>query len=172
MSDHRVTTKAELLDAIDSVWPALNAAIDRLTEAQLATHHDGQGWTIKDHLIHLTAWERSVVFFLQGKPREEGLGVPSSVYLQGNDDKINAVIYQRCHELPVVEAVAQFRVVHQELMQLLQPLTDEDLQRPYRYYLPHEPGEGDGRPAINVIYGNTAHHFREHLACIEALANT
>ncbi|MCB0189193.1 MAG: hypothetical protein KDE31_33215, partial [Caldilineaceae bacterium] len=51
----------------------------------------------------------------------------------------------------------------------LAPLTDEDLQKPYRHYLPDEPGEGDGPPAMNVVYGNSAHHFREHLAWIEAL---
>jgi hypothetical protein len=57
-------------------------------------------------------------------------------------------------------------------MLALQPLTDVDLQQPYRHYLPAEPGEGDGPPAFNVIYGNSAHHFAEHLAWIEALAHS
>jgi hypothetical protein len=56
-----------------------------------------------------------------------------------------------------------------ELLDLLQPLTDAELHKPYGHYLPDEPGDGDGPPAINVVYGNTAHHFREHLGWIEAL---
>ncbi len=58
----------------------------------------------------------------------------------------------------------------QGLLAAIEPLTDADLQRRYRYYLPDEPGDDDGPPAINVIYGNSAGHFAEHLAWIEALA--
>ena len=46
---------------------------------------------------------------------------------------------------------------------------DAGLRKPYRQYLPQEPGEGDGPLAINVIYGNSAQHFTEHRAWIEAL---
>jgi hypothetical protein len=169
MAERPVTTKAELLTDIDRTWVALNTALDRLTEPQMTTLRDAEGWTVKDHVIHLTAWERSTVFFLQGRPRHEGLGVDETVYLNGTDDDINAVIYQQRKDLPLAEALAQFRRTHQELMALLQPLTDEALNRRYRHYLPDEPGKGDGPPAINVIYGNTAHHFAEHLTWIEAL---
>ena len=171
MTERQVMTKAELLADIEPAWAALNAALDRLTQTQMTTFADAQGWTVKDHLIHLTAWERSMVFFLQGQPRHIGLGVDEALYLEGNDDDINAVIHQQCKDLPVAEALEQFRDTHQQLMTLLQPLTDADLQKPYRHYLPDEPGEGDGPPAINLIYGNTAHHFTEHLAWIEALVN-
>ena len=169
MSERQVMTKTALLADIDRTWTALNAALDRLTAEQMTTPKDAQGWTVKDHLIHMTAWERSVVFFLQGKPRHAGLGVDEAVYLEGKDDDINAVIYQQRQDLPLATALTQFRSVHQQLLQLLQPLTDADLQKPYRHYLPDEPGEGDGPPAIDVVYSNSAHHFTEHLAWIEAL---
>ncbi len=171
MTDRRITTKAELLEDIERTWAALNAALDRLTETQMTTIRDAQGWTVKDHLIHLAHWERSVVFFLQGKPRHAGLDVDEALYLNSNDDEINAVIFQGRKDDPFGEALAQFRDIHQQLLKLLQPLTDADLQQPYRHYLPNEPGEGDGPPAINVIYGNSAHHFAEHLAWIEALVS-
>jgi len=169
MAERRVTTKAELLAENERAWVALNAALDRLTEAHMTTITDAQGWTVKDHIIHLTAWERSVVFFLQGKPRHAGLGVDEALYLKGTDDEINAVIFQQRKDRPLSDAFAQFRDVHQQLLTLLQPLTDADLQKPYRHYLPNEPGDGDGPSASNVIYGNSADHFTEHLAWIEAL---
>lgn len=172
MTEQSVTTKAQLLAAIDPAWSRLNSALGRWSEQEMTTLRDEHGWTVKDHLIHVAAWERSIVFFLQGKPREDGLGVSSAVYVHGNEDGINAVIYQQHKDLPLVEALAQLRAVHHELALLLQPLTDEDLRKPYRHYLPDEPGEGDGPPAINVVYGNTAHHFLEHLRWIEALATT
>ncbi len=170
MPDNFITTKAELLANIERDWAALTAALARLGEAQLTTLRDAQGWTVKDHLIHLTAWERSVVFFLQGQPRHVGLDVDESLYLTGNDDAINDAIYQRTQHLSLTDALAQFREVHWQLLALVEPLTDADLQKPYRHYLPEEPGEGEGPPALNVIYGNSAHHFMEHLAWIETLA--
>ena len=171
MTERRVATKAELLSDIEHAWAALDAALGRLTETQMTTIRDAQGWAAKDHLIHLAHWERSVVFFLQGKPRHAGLDVEEALYLRGGDDEINAAIFQRRKDDPLGEALAQFRDIHQQLLQLLQPLTDADLQRPYRHYLPDEPGEGDGPSAINVIYGNSAQHFTEHLAWIEALVS-
>lgn len=171
MSQQSVTTKAALLAAIDPAWTALNAAIDRLSEDQLTARRDAQGWTVKDHLIHLTAWERSVIFLLQGKPRHDGLGVSADVYLHGDDDAINAAIYQQRRTLPLAEALAQFRAVHQQLMRMLQPLSDADIQQPYRHYLPNEPGDGGDRPVIDLISGNTVHHFAEHLAWIHSLVD-
>jgi hypothetical protein len=170
MTEHQMTTKTELLADIQRTWDALNAALERLTEQQKTTRHDAQGWTVKDHLIHLTSWERSAVFFLQHQPRHAGLGVDEALYLNGSDDEINAAIFQQRKDLPLVDALAQFRDVHGQLLKLLGPLTDADLQKPYRHYLPDEPGEGDGPSAYKVIYGNSAHHFAEHQGWIVALA--
>ena len=169
MTERRATTQAELLADIEHTWAALNAALDHLTEAQMTALKDAQGWSVKDHLIHLTTGERSVVFFLQGKPRHAGLGVEEALFLKGSDDDINAVVFQQCKDLPLVEALAQFRDVHQQLLTLLSSLTEADLQKPYRHYLPDEPGDGDGPPAINVVSGDSANHFAEHLVWIEAL---
>ena len=169
ITERRVTSQAELLVDIEQAWTTLNSALDHLTETQMTVPQDAQGWTVKDHLIHLTFWERSVVFFLQRQPCHQGLGVEEALYLNGNDDAINAIIYQRHRDLSLSEALSQFRSIHQQLLKLLEPLTDADLQKPYRHYLPDEPGEGDGPPALNVIDGNSAHHFAEHLPWITAL---
>lgn len=171
MNEQPVSTKTKLLSDIGQSWTRLDTALNRLNDAQLTTIQDAQGWTAKDHVIHLTRWERSVVFFLQGLPRHQGLGVEEALYLEGSDDAINAVIYQETREISLHDALAQFRATHQQLLQLLQPLTDDALQKHYRDFLPEEPGDDDGPTAMNVIYGNTAHHFSEHLEWIEALIN-
>ena len=147
----------------------LNSTLDRLGEAQKTGITDAQGWTVKDHIIHLTAWERSVAFFLQGKPRHAGLGVDEALYLNAKEDEINAVVFPRNKDILLADALAEFRDTHEQLVKLVRPLTDADLQDRYRHYLPDEPGDGDGPPAINVIYGNSAHHFTEHLAWIKAI---
>jgi len=170
MTERRITSKIDLLAEIERAWTALNTYLEQLSAGQLTARRDQQGWRGKDHLIHLTAWERSVVFFLQGQPRHVGLGVAESLYLQGEDDQINAAIQQQHQAMPLAEVLAQFRHTHQQMMTLLAPLTDADLQKPYHHYLLQEPGQATDRPAINLIYGNTAHHFDEHLGWIERLA--
>ncbi len=169
MSERQVTTKAELVDEIERAWTAFTAALERWTETQLITIRDPQGWTVKDHLVHLAYWERSAVFFLAGRPRHTALGVTEELYLKGSDDEINAAIFQAHQALPWAEAMAQLRAVQRQLMSVLGPLTDADLQKRYRAYLPDEPVDGDGPPAVNVVYGNSAGHFAEHLAWIEEL---
>jgi hypothetical protein len=172
MSERKVTTKLELLADIERAWATLNTALEQLTAAQMTTNADQQGWTVKDHISHMTAWERSVVFFLQGQPRHLALGVDEALYVNGHEDQVNAAIFQRHKDLPLDEALAQFRDVHQQLMNLVQPMTDADLHQPYRHYLPDEPGEGDGPAALDLIYGNSANHFTEHLAWMKALVST
>ena len=170
MSTKEITTKAELLSTIEVSWTTLQSTLAKLTEAQLTTIHDEQGWSVKDHIIHLLYWERSALFFLQGKARHTGLDVEEALYATDDEDAINAAIFQKHKDLPLAEALARFSKVHQQLVTWLPPLSDVDLQKRYRAYLPDEPGEGDGPPAFNVVYGNSAQHFAEHLAWIKTLA--
>jgi hypothetical protein len=167
--EKRITTKADLLADIERDWNTLQERLDQLTEADMTTLTNADGWTVKDHIAHLTAWERSVIYLLQGKPRHAGLGVPEAVYLSGSYDDINKVIFQQQKVQPLTAVIDHFHQTHRQLMDCLQPLTDADLQKPCRHYLPDEPGEGEGPPVINLIYGNTAHHFREHLGWIDAM---
>ena len=162
-------TKAELLNEIESSWSKLNMALDRLREAQLTNPKDAEGWSVKDHLTHIAAWERSMVFMLQGKPRHEGLGVGEALYQTGDDDKINAAIQKQCNDMSPPDALAELRNVHNQLMGLLEGLSDEDLQKPYSHYLPNDAGERDNDPVLFKIHSNTANHFNEHLGWIQSL---
>jgi hypothetical protein len=167
MAEQGNITKAEFLAEIERAWAAFNAAIDRLTESQLTASQDEQGWTVKDHLAHLAAWERSTDYFLQGKPRHEGLGVAESLYADGDVDAVNEAIYRQHTDLPLSQVVALLRDTHHHLVESIQALSDDDLYRPYHYFLPDQPD--DGRTAYRVIYGNTIDHYAEHLEWIDAL---
>lgn len=165
-------TKTQLLAEIEKNWQALNTALSALTYDQLTAIRDEQGWTVKDHLFHMARWERSAMSLLQGQPRHNGLGISETLYLQDSTDAINAEIFRQVKDAPLADAFVQFRSTHEQLFVLLESLSDADLQKSYRHYLPDEPGEGDGPPAIQLVYGNTAGHFIEHLAWIEALAGS
>jgi hypothetical protein len=159
--------KANLMMLIDRSWSELNAALSQLSEEQATKIKDEQGWTVKDHLVHLAAWERSALFLLRGKPRHEGLRVEESVYENGDDDQINDNVYRQTQDLSLNEAREELTEVHGQMLQQLEGLSDEDLHKPYSHYLPTE--GGDERKAIEVVAGNTFSHFTEHLGWMREL---
>lgn len=163
-------TKQELLQSINLSWEQLTAALERLSAEQLTALKDEQGWAVKDHVAHLTAWERSVISLLQGKDRYHGLAVAERTFLSHDYDKINDQIYQRSKNLSWVAIIKQFRSAHEELLGRIQILTDEQLQKPSRQYRPANSKDEDDRPLIDVIRANTTGHFAEHQDWIEALA--
>ena len=66
-------TRADLMARIQRDWAALEETIADLIEEQMSVP-DAGGWSIKDNLAHLTAWEstgRSLMVL-----RKEGLPMP------------------------------------------------------------------------------------------------
>jgi len=87
-------SKAELVARITREWDALQAAIAGLSEEQLTAPGDG-GWSIKDNLAHIAAWEQYMLAaVLQGQTAAQALGVAPET-LQGLDDNgINDILYR------------------------------------------------------------------------------
>lgn len=163
--------KSELLGEISAAWSELNAALDRLTPEQLISSRDKAGWTVKDHIAHMTAWERSVVVYMQGKPRWEGLGISQKQYHGGDDDEINAAIQRSKKNVPAADVLADFRAVHDEMTGMLGMMSDADLNKSNSDFQPAgiDAREVDERPISGLIFSNTTNHFREHLGWIESL---
>lgn len=164
-------TKADLSNAIEGAWTKLNEALDHLTPEQMTEIRDQEGWAVKDHLVHMAAWERSVVVFLQGRPRHEGLGVDEQIYDRGDDDEINAAIQEQRKDISLAEALSELREVHSQLLSLLEPMTDDDMYKANSDFEPTVSGERDERPIAGMIYSNTANHFTEHQGWIESLVS-
>lgn len=164
-------SKADLLNAIEGAWTKLNEALDSLTQEQMTQVRDPEGWSVKDHLAHMAAWERSVVVFLQGRPRHEGLGVDEQLYRTGDDDKINAAIQERRKDASLSEALADFRDAHAQLLSQIEPMSDDDMYKANSDFQPEGAGERDERPIAGMIYSNTANHFAEHQEWIESLVS-
>lgn len=160
MTDHEIRpTVAELRSRMESARTELIRLIDVLDEDTIATARDGNNWTVVDHVTHLTAWERSMVSLLNGRPRYIGLGVDEALYLAGDYDATNAAIQQRAAGIPWVEARAEFDAVHEQMLETLERLSDADLLRPAAsFQTPDEEAE----PVWPFIAGNTMGHYDEH----------
>lgn len=76
MSHPRITTQAELIEAIDSAWMELEGFLSTLTDETAL--RDDQGWSVADHVAHVAVWEDSVSILFDGRPRQWLLGSMNS----------------------------------------------------------------------------------------------
>lgn len=171
MSDQSQEIKTKLLADVEREWGSLNQTLGRLSDSQMTEVRDPQGWSVKDHLVHLAFWERGVCYYLQGKPRHLGMEITEELLLQGDYDQINAVIQQAQQGMSLVEVQSLIHYCHRQLLKGVMEMTDADLLKPYRPYRPNETGEGEGPAVLYMLYGNTAEHFSEHRRWIEELVN-
>lgn len=168
MADEHVLSKAELLHNIEHGWDDFQAYLKSLTEAQLTGPTDAVGWTVKDHLGHLVAWEDSVYAILTKRPRREYMGVDRETWKSGDFDRINAEIRPRYGQKSLAEVRTEFEVVHQRVLAQIQSLSDDDLQKPFNTF---QPGSSNEAPVIGSIIGNTYEHYAEHKAWIAAIVD-
>ena len=144
----------------------LDTLVDSLGPSGLSIS-GADGWAVKDHLIHVAAWEHSLIALLEGADRHEAMGVGHDV---DETDAINAAVWAMHRNMTPEEALAYFRQTHAVLLKLLGSMSDEDLRLPYNHYQPHEPRDaGDDRPALDWVAGNTYEHYAEHVDWINQL---
>jgi hypothetical protein len=152
-----IVTKAELLRRIDASWKDLEQTLLSKPDEELS-RSVLDGWSVKDHLAHIAAWELSLVALLRGADRRAALGLPDGDI---ETDEANAIVRQRYRELSPTEVRALLRGAHQEVLLALADMSDADLERPYSHYQPAD--EAVTNPVVGWINGNTHEHYQEHL---------
>ena len=152
------------MSRIEAGWKQLGELVKQVADAADLNRAGADGWTVKDHLAHIAAWEHSLLALIQGRDRESAMGlteVPEGI------DNVNEAI-RKLHETDTTrEALAYFRDTHAHLIGALGELSDADLQRPYSHYQSNDPDEM--RPVVGWVAGNTYEHYAEHTAWINQL---
>jgi hypothetical protein len=150
-------SKADLLGRIDASWADVERTLLSQPDEELSRRvHDG--WSVKDHLAHIAAWELSLVALLRGADRQAVLGLPDR---ELETDEANGLLQRRYEALSPTEVRALLRGAHQEVLRALAELSDGDLERPYSHFQPAD--QGEAAPVVGWINGNTHEHFQEHL---------
>jgi hypothetical protein len=166
VSEHH-PTKAILLDRISSSWHELQRLLSDPTEIDFARVNPSTGWRVADHLAHLAAWERGIVYLLTRRPRHEGMGITAEQWRDLTMDEVNEIIHQRWRNIDGTAILDYSRTTHEEMLAALAALDDADLRRDYAYF---DAGSAfPGRPIIGWIVGNTYEHFKEHQIYIQEI---
>jgi hypothetical protein len=157
------TTMAELRERIGSSYAALEYTIAQLSDAQLTTPIDGS-WSAKDLLAHVAAWEQIMIHFHVGdRSFEDVTGLTSVPYATTAVDQINEALYARDRDLPLAQVLQSFRGSHQELLAMLDGMSEADLRKHYT------PAGRSGGQLIEWIIGDSYDHYDEHRATLERL---
>ncbi len=167
VNDRTPLSKAQLLTKIQKGWDELNRFLASLSDEQKTQPTDAAGWTVKDHMIHMAVWESGVVALLNKQDRVAKMGVDAETWASDDDDKINAVIQKR-HQADSLETVEQQRhIIHNQLIQKIKSMSDEDLQRPVSDF---DPQTQWSNTIFGPIIGNTYMHYADHMPWMAAIA--
>jgi hypothetical protein len=153
--------KAELLQQIREEREALERVlarvpVDKMTEPLL----DG-GWSVKDALAHIAAWEGLMVGWVEESLRGETPDRP----VTGDDwvDQLNARLYQQYRDMPLAEVQALFASSYERAYETTGRLSDEELFEPERF------AWRNGSPLYVLVAGNTSWHYPDHREMIEQI---
>jgi DinB family protein len=124
----------------------------RAAEAQTPARADPEtGWSTRDHVAHLAAWEAVELARAEGRS-----GLPEHL------DMLAEVAWRRRRGGSLTEALRRFAEVHRRLVSALTDLPETALRRPWNPAFPDS-------LAANIAR-NTYRHYAEHLPAVRRLS--
>ena len=160
---------ATVLDRIRTSRTDFDTAVARLTDEQFTAPGADGGWSVKDLVAHVAAWEQGIAALLQHEPRFQAMGIED--YTATMDiDTVNRRLYELHRDRPSSEVLAMAHEAHERALAVLATLGDEDLEQPYREFSDDDRPDAN-EPIINWIAGDTYEHYQEHLPAVQAQAN-
>jgi len=160
-------SKAELLQRIHGEYDKLEQALSPLSDEQMLAA-PAAGWSVKDLLAHITAWQQILLRFHIGRqPFAEAAPGIAVDYATSDVDTINDALYRRDRDKPLPEVLEAFRRSHRQTLAAVEGMSEAEL---FGQYTPPGRDPSDGGQLINWVAGDTYEHYMEHRATIEALA--
>jgi hypothetical protein len=156
IEDPKNSTRAELMAELDREWASIERICFSLTEVDMVAPNAAGERSIKDVLVHLSAWEKYLLdrlsFVMTGMR-------PQYAVMTTSDDvhRFNAQVYEQNKDRPLTSVVIEFRSLYRGVMTVLEALSDEQLTQAYNYDFPD-----DSLNLLQLIRANTCDHFKEH----------
>ena len=151
MADERDARRIRAL--IRETGTRLDLLIARLSVEEMNRPGVVGVWSVKDVLAHLAYWQRYAADILRAAA--DG----STPDLVGDDatERFNASVVKQYYQRPLSRVIAEWHAAREELIDLLEDVSDEDLTDPTRF-----PWSG-GRALLDHIAGSSYAHEQEHI---------
>jgi hypothetical protein len=152
MNDKR--NKAILIAQMQAQRAWFEQTLAGMSEAALVEVPVQEGWTAKDIVAHIAAWERQLTGWLQAAARGERLDVPAPGTWGPYLEQFNARCYAENCDRPLADVMAESREAFDDLMVELEALPED----PHHACWSEWPG---GRPPWGLL-AEFHEHYREH----------
>ena len=147
-------SKTALLEVIEIERSQLNKALSGLTDAQMEMPGACDKWSVKDILSHLVDWEQRCLSWYRAGLSGEVPRTPDVKYNWRQLAALNQEIYLKHKDMPLGEVRERYEVSFNEIMVMIDALSEEALFAPGYY-------EWTGKGLLcDYIDGNTASHYR------------
>ena len=138
----------QLIDTIQGNWATWEAIVAQIDEERLTQSGVAGDWTLKDIIAHITWHEKEMVGLITAHAL-----VGSELWNLPTDER-NAAMYEEVRNEPLEQVLEESAGIHQQLLELLPTLSDEDLTDPSSF--PNMPP--DWQPWM-LIAQNTYEHY-------------
>lgn len=153
--------REELLQRIRDERTALEQMLGQVPEARLPAPLLEGGWSVKDAMAHIAAWETMMADWVETTLRGETPDRPAS----GDDwvDSLNAALYEQNRESALADVRAFFAAAHKRAYRLASTLSEAELFEGERF------AWRQGSPLAVLVAANTFWHYPEHREQVERL---
>ncbi|BCY17795.1 MAG: maleylpyruvate isomerase family protein [Chloroflexi bacterium] len=145
--------KIDLIEKIRNGHTELERALGGLSPEQLENSFVPGEWTVKETLVHLSGWERTLIEdharWKRGEPLTELQG-------QSGVDAFNAELLKAAGKMSLGQVLDEFHSSFRALTDWMEDLEPEDLSLPFMY----------GMSLEEFIAEDTYKHYGEHLYLI------
>ena len=155
-------TKHELLEHIKRDRARLEETVEGLGDEELAAPGPDGGWSVRDHLSHIAAWERMIVAHLRDGSDHEIAGMDEASYAAATLDELNDQLYRLHGDRTVDQVRAEFRAAHESIVSYIERMPEDRLGAPYWE-------EDAEKTVLDKIAGDTYLHYAEHAEWISEL---
>ena len=143
--------KATLLKTLTETRAAWEAFLAQIDEEQMHKPGAAGKWSVKDVIAHVASGENEIVPVLRTHV------LAGSVW-NLSDDERNEIEYQQNKDRPLNDIVNEERQAYTALLEVVQQLSDEDLNDPHCFKnMPQE-----CRP-WQLIAGDSFKHYEDHM---------
>jgi hypothetical protein len=129
----RPTSKSQLLEQARMTYNALQGELAKLSATQMVEGGIIGEWSVKDVLAHLLAWQQMcLAWYREGKAGRTPV-VPSEKYNWRQIPALNQAIYETHRDRPLETIRREFEASHQEVLDEIEQMTNEELFTPGVY---------------------------------------
>lgn len=155
--------KAQLLSWIATEHDLLEGVLARLNAEQMEEPALAGGWSAKDTLAHITAWEGRLLKALRAKAEGDVTQIQQLSLESESEptDDVNERWYMESKETPLPDVRRDFNRSYEEVLRELEAVPEAGLL---------EPGRAEwfnAEPLRKLVADNTFEHYREHREALE-----